>query len=619
MKVKKIKINSFRGLKDLEFELTDFNDFSGRNGIGKSTILDAIMWMLTGETLVYGKQDSDNRNSNSIRDVVNVELTIEFDGAETTLERKYYDNWVVDKEGNEKFSEVKNMYFVNGAKYKKDEYFEFIKNIINVPSNISIPKDYNLLRSLMDYNYYSSIDYKIARKFTEGLLNLQSDKEILSADEYTPIRADMTILNYDFSKCSNKYATKKKEVETLVSTKEILLENYQNQYDESKIQEIERLEEKRKQEIAKIFNNKPKIRGKIERLEEIRLIIQKETENQKNATFDLLQELKETLNDIYKFDKLLSSEQKRLEIEREHYDSRKKEIETHYQLMKNLKETIFKEIRCPNCGELINKEEYEKAKVEVENNIENIQNHICKMQNELVNNEKTRQLIRENILDYFEKGEKLREKRNEIKEKINDLSYLQKLEEYKEEQKRLENEIDADRIDFENQRNKRITDLTLKISEYAEIKTLGNKIVELEKEIKQLKAEVFSCEIKKDLVQDFKNAKLQLLKQHTNALFPQLDFEILEVNENTGTVKEVCYVKLKGVEFKGINDGHRKLVGILIIEDIKKALGIADIPIIFDKRADIDDDMLAEIKKITNAQLITTSVSNDTTIINKGE
>ena len=162
-------------------------------------------------------------------------------------------------------------------------------------------------------------------------------------------------------------------------------------------------------------------------------------------------------------------------------------------------------------------------------------------------------------------------------------------------------------------------DRFISIDEYSNIRTLPNKIESLEEEIKQLKQAIFSCEIKKDLVKEFKETKLKLIKESTHTVFPQLDFEIMEVNVNTGAMKEVCYAKLKDVEYKGINDGHRKLVGIIIIEDIKKALGIDDLPIIFDKRADVDNDMLETIKKTTNAQIITTEVSDNETIINKGE
>lgn len=473
MKVKKIKINNFRGLKDLEVNLFDFNNFNGKNGIGKSTIIDSVMWCLCGETLVYGKQDSDNRNSNSIRDIINVVLTIDFDGTETTLERKYYDNWVIDKEGKEKFSEVKNLFFINGAKYKKDEYFDFIKNIVSVPNNIKFPKDFNLLRCLMDYNYYSSIDYKISRKFTEELLTLKPDEEILNEERFALIRGDMQIANYDFAKCLNKYANTKKETEVLINDKTSLLNNYKAK--------LEKLREQVKEEIEKNFDFEPKTTLISKRLEENRLIIQNLVENQKKGLFEL------------------------------------QNYEELIQYSLNEKKDINK---CPYCGEVLNKEELE-----------------------------------------------LKERKN-------------------------------------NQDN---------------IEIIKLKEQELEKQIKELKTIVFNCELKKDLVQEFKQTKLALIKNSTYEVFPQLDFEILEVNENTGAVKEVCYAKLKGVEFKGINDGHRKLVGILIIEDIKKALGIADLPIIFDKRADIDDNMLAEIRKITNAQLITTSVSNDNEIINKGE
>ena len=67
MKIENLKIESFRGLKDLEFNFKDgLNLFSGSNGIGKSTVIDAIMWVLCDETLVYGKQSADNRNQNNL-------------------------------------------------------------------------------------------------------------------------------------------------------------------------------------------------------------------------------------------------------------------------------------------------------------------------------------------------------------------------------------------------------------------------------------------------------------------------------------------------------------------------------------------------------------------------
>jgi hypothetical protein len=57
----------------------------------------------------------------------------------------------------------------------------------------------------------------------------------------------------------------------------------------------------------------------------------------------------------------------------------------------------------------------------------------------------------------------------------------------------------------------------------------------------------------------------------------------------------------------------------MLIEDIKRALNIEGLPIIFDKFADIDANMVKKIKSITNEQILTTIVNEDEKIKNIGE
>ena len=622
MKIKNVEIKRFRNLENVSFDLKQTNIFSGKNGIGKTTIIDSILWCLCGETIVYGKQDSDNRNSHNLRDIVNVILTIEFNGVETTLERKYYDNWVVDKDGNEKFSEVKNLYFVNGSKYKKDEYYDYIKGLINVPKYISIPKDYNLLRSLIDYNYYSSIDYKIARKFTENILKLKSDSEIIEEERFKDIKIDMQILNYDFAKCINKYDNERKEKEVLVADKTTLLNNYKSQYDIDKVNELAKLEEERNKEIAKNIENETEFKGIFESLEQTRLIIQETKENQKNTNFEMTNKLNELIKKGYNIDneiKSLQSDLKVLEYKSETAIVDRKRLESQ---KGDLQKATFKEILCPYCGGIVNqneKDNFEKhqneEKGKIEEKLDSLINEYSGYQRKIYEiNTKIRELSEEKAKvgsTYYE----LKAKKEDIDKSFEEQS-IKPLEERAEE---LNKKLEELKNEFNVKKIATISELTSKIDEYSNIRTLPNKIESLEEEIKQLKQAIFSCEIKKDLVKEFKETKLKLIKESTHTVFPQLDFEIMEVNVNTGAMKEVCYAKLKDVEYKGINDGHRKLVGIIIIEDIKKALGIDDLPIIFDKRADVDNDMLETIKKTTNAQIITTEVSDNEAIINKGE
>lgn len=622
MKIKNVEIKRFRNLENVSFDLQQTNIFSGKNGIGKTTIIDSILWCLCGETIVYGKQDSDNRNSHNFRDIVNVILTIEFNGVETTLERKYYDNWVVDKDGNEKFSEVKNLYFVNGSKYKKDEYYDYIKGLINVPKYISIPKDYNLLRSLIDYNYYSSIDYKIARKFTENILKLKSDSEIIEEERFKDIKIDMQILNYDFAKCINKYDNERKEKEVLVADKTTLLNNYKSQYDIDKVNELAKLEEERNNEIAKNIENETEFKGIFESLEQTRLIIQETRENQKKANFEITNKLNELIKQGYSIDneiKSLQGDLKVLEYKNETAIADRKRLESQ---KGDLQKTTFKEILCPHCGGVVNQnekdnfEEQQNAeKIKIEEKLDSLINEYSDNQRKIYEtNKKIKELTEEKAKvgsTYYE----LKTRKEDVDKSVEEQS-IKPLEERAEE---LNKKLEELKNEFNVKKIAKISELTSKIDEYSNIRTLPNKIESLEEEIKQLKQTIFSCEIKKDLVKEFKETKLKLIKESTHTVFPQLDFEIMEVNVNTGAMKEVCYAKLKDVEYKGINDGHRKLVGIIIIEDIKKALGIDDLPIIFDKRADVDNDMLETIKKTTNAQIITTEVSDNENIINKGE
>lgn len=621
MKIKNVEIKRFRNLENVSFDLKQTNIFSGKNGIGKTTIIDSILWCLCGETIVYGKQDSDNRNSHNLRDIVNVILTIEFNGVETTLERKYYDNWVVDKDGNEKFSEVKNLYFVNGSKYKKDEYYDYIKGLINVPKYISIPKDYNLLRSLIDYNYYSSIDYKIARKFTENILKLKSDSEIIEEERFKDIKIDMQILNYDFAKCINKYDNERKEKEILVADKTTLLNNYKSQYDIDKVNELAKLEEERNKEIAKNIENETEFKGIFESLEQTRLIIQETKENQKNTNFEITNKLNELIKKGYNIDneiKSLQSDLKVLEYKSETAISDRKRLESQ---KGDLQKATFKETLCPHCGGVVNQNEKDNFEKHQNEEKAKIEKEINSLINEYSDYQRKIYEINKKIRELTEEKAKVGSTYYELKAKEADIdkSEEQSIKPLEERAEELNKKLEELKNEFNVKKIAKISELTSKIDEYSNIRTLPNKIESLEEEIKQLKQAIFSCEIKKDLVKEFKETKLKLIKESTHTVFPQLDFEIMEVNVNTGAMKEVCYAKLKDVEYKGINDGHRKLVGIIIIEDIKKALGIDDLPIIFDKRADVDNDMLETIKKTTNAQIITTEVSDNETIINKGE
>lgn len=614
MKIKKIKIDSFRGLKNLEFDLKNkINVFSGTNGLGKSTIIDSIMWVLTDETLVYGKQNSDNRNFENLKDVIKV--TLELDNG-ATLERTYYDKWKEDADGNLKFDKVINEFRINGAKYGSKEYFEFIKdNILKLDRNILVPKDYNILRSLMDYNYFGSIDYKISRAFLEKILNLKSDEELLSEEQFAPIKIDMQVLKYDIAKTINKFKNEFDNLDKDIKTKEMYLKDLEEKVDISKLEQLDSLTLQRNE----LFNSNFDLEPENLRLNQLLELIYEEIKEQEENTTEAIFEAQQKINNLVIKGSKCDTDV--ISLKRE-IESNNKLLESSELYIKDLEEEIneinnekFEEATCPNCKIVLNASEKdlfeEKKKIRIASINEKItdtQNKRLKYKEYIEDNEKE---IAEITLEkeqlgkeYFETKEKLSalEKQKQENEKVKEL----KAKEFE-----IKTQIDEAKKKYLFEKNRKFEELNSKIAEYSEQQTLPSRIEILKTEIKDLKVKRAYSEHCIDLAKEFKELKLQMIKQNIGNVFPTLDIEIIEENENTGSMKEVCYLKLKNVEYKGINDGHRKMIGITFIENVKKKLNLQDLPIVFDKYADIDNEMVKIILNMTNSQIFSTKVGNE--------
>ena len=614
MKIKKIKIDSFRGLKNLEFDLKNkINVFSGANGLGKSTIIDSIMWVLTDETLVYGKQNSDNRNFENLKDVIKV--TLELDNG-AILERTYYDKWKEDADGNLKFDKVINEFRINGAKYGSKEYFEFIKdNILKLDRNILVPKDYNILRSLMDYNYFGSIDYKISRAFLEKILNLKSDEELLSEEQFAPIKIDMQVLKYDIAKTINKFKNEFDNLDKDIKTKEMYLKDLEEKVDISKLEQLDSLTLQRNE----LFNSNFDLEPENLRLNQLLDLIYEEIKEQEENTTEAIFEAQQKINNLVIKGSKCDTDV--ISLNRE-IESNNKLLESSELYIKDLEEEIneinnekFEETTCPNCKIVLNASEKdlfeEKKKIRIASINEKIadtQNKRLKYKEYIENNEKEIAEItfeKEQLgKEYFETKEKLSalEKQKQENEKVKEL----KAKEFE-----IKTQIDEEKKKYLFEKNRKFEELNSKIAEYSEQQTLPSRIEILKTEIKDLKVKRAYSEHCIDLAKEFKELKLQLIKQNIGNVFPTLDIEIIEENENTGSMKEVCYLKLKNVEYKGINDGHRKMIGITFIENVKKKLNLQDLPIVFDKYADIDNEMVKVILNMTNSQIFSTKVGNE--------
>lgn len=607
MKIENLEIKKFRKVENIKINLDDkLHIFEGKNGIGKTTIIDSILWVLSDETVVYGKQDSDNRDFNDLKSEINVILTCD-DG--TILERKYWDVWKENILGENTYVKTENKFFINGTPYKKTEYFDEIKKMLNLDRNLKLPKDFNIIRAIIDYNYFWSIDYKISRAFLETVLKLKTDIEMLNDEKYHPIKLDIMNTKFDLSKAMINIKNEYSLLEKQISDCQVILNDLKLQYSDEKVNDLKSLYEKRDKLNGDKIENNADFKAIIERLAEIDKLI-KEEEKVSNKAFN---STLEKINKLSDEEKELREQLNRVKIQNESYNEdiayRMSRIDTANESIYILNSIVDDETLCPNCGYILNQKTIDNNKIEREKRIKDLKNEI-----EIVEKEleilKDRKENTQTEIDKIEKKISDNEAEQEILHIELSRKENSKIETLKEEKDNKLAILEELREKFDFEKNLALTLVMSEIGNLSYLLNIPERMKQITESIKNYEMLKLDLEVRKELIREFKKEKLETIKQKTSKVFPSLEIEIIEENENTGNLKEVCYAKLKNVEYKGINDGNKKIIGIITIEELKKALNLTDFPIIFDKAGDLDSTNLNQILNITNSQVLATRVND---------
>lgn len=594
MEIKKFNIKCFRGIKDTGWIDADkeLNVFEGKNATGKTTKIDALLWVLCGETIVYGKQDNDNRNKNNLKDIVNV--LIELDNG-TTLERKYYDVWKDDE-----YVRTENQFFIGGAKYKKEEFYDYIRTSIGIENNTKV-KDFNLLRFLFDYNYFSSIDYKVARKFLEERMHIKSDIEIASQEKYNDIAIDLAVQRYEIGKVKSQYKAQKEALRKNIEISDTQLNELREPIGENETLDL--INEEIKKQEAVIVDDTNEYKELIIQNKEVASKIELVKKNFETEKATLQVQEKDIISKGNKIANSIIFNEGIIAGLNSNISSLKDKIRLNNDYINTLKETR-KAIKCPNCNFILNKDELATNSAKLNELIESnksINSTIEKHTTDIQNTQNT-------INNLKVEKDKLAKEYFDIQSKIKD---IQDKIDSSEEINTLDNELADINVkgrmfvdNFNKEKQEKLVAL------YSKRENLS-RILMVEKQIADLKSQIAKIEVNEVTLNEFKNEKLENIKSNVSNVFKNVELDLIEYNQNTDVSKDVCYAKLKNVEYNGINDGYKYLLGIQIIEDIKASYGnLTKTPLIFDKFNDIDSDTYDKIRKITNAQIFTTMVKD---------
>ena len=149
-----------------------------------------------------------------------------------------------------------------------------------------------------------------------------------------------------------------------------------------------------------------------------------------------------------------------------------------------------------------------------------------------------------------------------------------------------------------------IAEITGKIAA-ADNSKVKERIAELEAEQKEVGQKIAEQEQMIDLVEDFIRAKMKMISEKINGMFKLVSFKLFD-NQINGGLKETCECTVNGVPLSSLNNGHRIVAGLDIIQSLSSLYGVS-CPIFVDDAESINDFNVPEM----DSQMICLAVTDD--------
>lgn len=619
---------------------------SGRNGIGKSRILDAFIWVLFGK-------DRFDRKDHNVKTIVNgeflkmteakVELVLLVDGETTKLTRALKEKWVKPRGQVEQvFSGNETETYWNGVPVSVTEYS---KNVSELFSD-------NVFKMITNPLYFAEMDWKLQREQLFAIAGNIDDSEIASRDEaFVALLEELSgksLANWRKELNVQKKALQKKlnEVqprvdqlgrimpeainleeaqEELKNTNEAIAAidraiadkaeaKKQEQAERAQIQARINTLKSKQQDIVFSANEEEKKKAREANSERTELMSQiRSLDAKKNL---IRSQVNANVNDANSLDKKRDAKAIELEETREKYAELKKQ------------EYNDKEDVCVHCGQLLPEADREKAreqynerklakleaivaygngiKKEIENLTEriiSINNDEQSLQNELNNIEKQIKAISEQLRETKATEPKEVEPK-EIKEWV----------ELEEEIHGLENKLsepcmlidyfneNADKKELQQKR-----DELLKAIERENLRTRYLKEIEtIQEEGSHIAQEIADIEKREYTANEFEKAKVNEVSSRVNGLFKKVQFKLFEKTIE-GNEVEVCIPLVDGVPFSTANSAGRLHAGFDIIRVLQNHYNVSAPKF-------VDNAEGVNTLPDTDDQVIALEVSNDNEI-----
>jgi exonuclease SbcC len=660
IKLLSMHIQNFKGCKDRVIEFGQTTRITGDNGVGKSTVFDAYLWLLFDKNskgvtnFAVRPLTESGETINNIE--ISVEATISVDNDEYKLRKTQKQKWV-KKRGTDtrEFQGNVNEFDINGYPKSQKEFKEFISGIVNeeVFPLISNPTAFTSLpwkeqRDILMQFVGDVSDIGIAEAFGEKYLKLIPELKIANTDDilkkYTKAK---NIYNKDMVEIPARIDEVSKQLviadvgalEVEKTAKEVALQKVEDEISggAGKLEEINKKREEilnlkfhiseiQNEENQKLFDKSKIVRDNLNARD-------RELSNVKREIGNLSDEIKA----IHSKYEAQEREKDRLLLE---WRSEKAKTFPEFVPLDPLPEraTI-----CPTCGRELAEEVKKKILDDYEASVELHQN---KYSEDKAKFEETRakklEQIEKDGKEAAASRDKLKANEAELRKKMDELNiqladtqkkydiakaeldkfptkadisenteYLATIEKISV----LEKEIEEMSAEYTGKTELEAKKAVLK-DEIAEIagkivaadnSKVKERIAELEAEQKEVGQKIANQEMMIDLVEDFIRTKMNMISEKINGMFSVVSFKLFD-NQINGGLKETCTCTVNGVGHSDVNDGHEIVAGLDIINTFSEKFGVR-CPIFIDRAGELNeiyipemDNQLILLKRVDNQE-----------------
>lgn len=610
IKYTKIKIENFCGVKYLENELTGRTIIKGKNGVGKSTIKNAIAWVLTDKLSDGSAADGIRPHDKDGKDIdfvdISVELTTELDGREVVFKKTQKQNWVKDRTTQEQvFKGNDNTFEINGIPKKAGDYTAYIEE------NIS---KMEILRFCTNPLSFLALDTKKRRaKLFELVEDFTNENVIDAHPEFESIRDSLKDGTIDelITRSRNKINLFKKTLAELPARiDEVSKQIIDKDFAELELAKNSLLEEQAKNTnaIAETEKNITDMTTEIMKVDMDRNAYVIEANKETNdKLYKAREDLSARNNEMWTIQRSLDEINTVISRDNDALKNLESDIELYEKSIANIQAEKFDESLtvCPTCGReyphghiLDLKDNFAHAK---ENSIKeyarlkeaseiNAQN----MRNTISGKEKVRVELETSLQQKNAECEKckliIEEIENAGTEIVDTSKFTSRIEKLESDKYNLSVVLDKMFV-HEAELKESLSGIAAELSQKDTNIKLEERIAELQAEQRNVSQNIANEEKMLDTLEAFNRAKVRMLTDKVNSYFEVIKWRLFERQINGGYA-DVCRAIVNGTDYdRTLNNGDKILAEIDICRAFMKANKL-NVPVVFDNAESLDSNRI---------------------------